>query len=73
MPANWDSMNVISAFIRWREYGNQSWNYPDSDLDAFLVTSWSSRIKDSIVKSVSDENGGKTNILRQQLRQKCIE
>ena len=35
MPASWESMNVISAFIRWREFGNQSWNYPDSDLDAF--------------------------------------
>lgn len=54
MPASWESMNVISAFIRWREFGNQSWNYPDSDLDAFLVTSWASKIKDSVVKAVSD-------------------
>lgn len=52
MPANWDSLNVISAFVRWREYGNQSWNYPDSDLDAFLVTSWSSRIKNDLIKSL---------------------
>lgn len=63
MPANWDSMNVISAFIRWREYGNQSWNYPDSDFDAFLVTSWSYRIKDSIVKAITDENEGKTKYI----------
>ena len=54
MPANWDSMNVISAFIRWREYGSQSWNYPDSDLDAYLVTSWASQIKDSLVKAVNE-------------------
>lgn len=63
MPATWDSMNVISAFIRWREYGNQSWNYPDSDLDAFLVTSWSSRIKDTIVQAISDDNDGKTKYI----------
>lgn len=63
IPASWDSMNVISAFIRWREYGNQSWDYPDSDLDAFLVTSWSSRIKDNIVSAISDENGGKTKYI----------
>ena len=54
MPANWDSMNVITAFIRWREYGSQSWNYPDSDLDAYLVTSWVSRIKDALVKAVDE-------------------
>lgn len=54
MPANWDSMNVISAFIRWREYGAQSWNYPDSDLDAYLVTSWASRIKESLIKAVDE-------------------
>ncbi len=63
MPANWDSMNVISAFIRWREYGNQSWDYPDSDLDAFLVTSWSFRIKDNIVKAITDDNDGKTKYI----------
>lgn len=60
IPATWDSMSVISAFIRWREYGSQSWNYSDSDFDAYLVTAWSSRIKDSIVKAISDSNDGKT-------------
>lgn len=55
IPANWNSMNVISAFIRWREFGNQSWNYIASDLDAYLVTAWSSRIKNDLVKAV-DEN-----------------
>jgi hypothetical protein len=54
MPANWDSLNVIGAFIRWREFGAQSWNYPDSDLDAYLVTSWASRIKNELVHAVSE-------------------
>lgn len=54
MPANWDSMNVISAFIRWREYGSQSWNYPESDFDAYLVTSWTFKIKDTLVDAVNE-------------------
>lgn len=54
MPANWDSLNIIIAFIRWREYGAQSWNYPESDFDAYLVTAWASRIKDSLVKAVDE-------------------
>lgn len=54
MSANWDSMNVISAFIRWREYGSQSWNYPEADFDAYLVTSWASRIADKLIKAVSE-------------------
>ncbi len=54
MPANWDSMNVISAFIRWREYGSQSWDYPDADFDAYLVTAWVSRIKGLLVKAVDE-------------------
>ena len=55
MPANWESLNVISAFVRWREYGSQSWNYQDSDLDAYLVTSWSSQIQSQLIAAV-DEN-----------------
>ncbi|MGI6110623.1 MAG: ATP-binding protein, partial [Eubacteriaceae bacterium] len=55
LPASWDSMNVISAFVRWREYGMQSWNYPDSDFDAYLITSWSSQIKNDVIKAISDK------------------
>ena len=63
LPANWESMNVISAFIRWREYGNQSWHYPDSDLDAYLVTAWSSKIKKDIVKAVTAESDSQTSYI----------
>ncbi len=52
LPAAWDSLNVIIAFIRWREYGNQSWNYPKADFDVFLVTSWVSRIKGELLQAV---------------------
>ena len=53
LPANWDSLNVINAFIRWREFGNQSWTYPGSDFDVYLITSWTSRIKKQIIKAVT--------------------
>ena len=57
LPANWDSLNVINAFIRWREFGNQSWEYPGSDFDVYLITSWASRIKKQIVKAVKYYDG----------------
>lgn len=53
LPATWDSLSVINAFIRWREFGNQSWEYPGSDFDVYQITSWTSRIKKQIVKAVS--------------------
>lgn len=53
LPAAWDSLNVINAFIRWREFGNQSWEYPKSDFDVYQITSWTARIKKQIVKAVS--------------------
>lgn len=53
LPTNWDSLNVINAFIRWREFGNQSWEYVGSDFDAYVITSWTARIKKQIVKAVT--------------------
>lgn len=53
LPANWDSLNVINAFIRWREFGNQSWEYVGSDFDVYVITSWTARIKKQIVKAVT--------------------
>ena len=53
MPADWNSMNIISAFIRWREYGKKTWNYPDSDFDAYLVSAWGEGIKDDLIKLLS--------------------
>ena len=57
LPATWDSLNVINAFIRWREFGNQSWEYPGSDFDVYQITSWTARIKKQIVKAVSLYDG----------------
>ena len=54
MPASRESMRIIAAFLRWREYGGQSWAYPESDLDAYLITSWTSRIKSALLKAVRE-------------------
>ncbi len=53
LPAVWDSLNIINAFIRWREFGNQSWEYPGSDFDVYQITSWTARIKKEVVKAIS--------------------
>lgn len=64
LPADWGSLNIIIAFIRWREYGNGSWDYEKSDLDAYITTSWISRIKKQIVQSVQLYDGkNKTNYI----------
>lgn len=58
MPATWNSVNVIMAFIRWKEYGNKSWDYPDSDFDAYLITTWTETIKKELVKKVREYKPG---------------
>lgn len=56
MPAEWKSLSIISAFIRWREFGSQSWNYTGSDFDAYLISSWSSRIKKKLINAISEKS-----------------
>ncbi len=58
LPANWNSINIILAFIRWKEYGNKSWNYPDADFDAYLITTWTEAIKKTLVTKVSEYKSG---------------
>ena len=58
LPANWNSINIILAFIRWKEYGNKSWNYPDADFDAYLITAWTESIKKTLVTKVSEYKSG---------------
>ena len=52
LPANWDSLSLLCAFIRWKEFGNHSWEYSGSDFDVYLITSWIARNKNEIVKAV---------------------
>ena len=64
LPATWNSINIILAFIRWKEYGNKSWNYPDADFDAYLITTWTESIRKELVRKVSEyKDGVKTNYI----------
>ncbi len=64
LPATWNSINIVLAFIRWKEYGNKSWNYPDADFDAYLITTWTESIKKELVKRVSEyKDGIETNYI----------
>lgn len=63
MPANWESVTIIGAFIRWRELGSQSWSYTDSDLDAYLITSWSSRIQKGLITAVNEKSVSETSYI----------
>lgn len=58
LPAKWESLNIILAFIRWKEYGNKSWNYPEADFDAYLITTWTESIKKELVARVKEYKPG---------------
>lgn len=60
LPANFSSMNLIEVMIRWRNFGNQSWDYPGADFDVYLLTSWVSRIKKEVVESIKTYDGNKS-------------
>lgn len=59
LPANWESINLINAAIRWREFGGQSWKYNDSDFDVYLITSWIFKVKNALIKAVREYSDGK--------------
>ena len=54
LPADGNSVRVIRAFLRWRLFGKESWNYEGSDYDSYLVTNWLLSVKNKIVKAVDD-------------------
>ena len=56
LPANLNSVNILCAFIKWREFGSKSWNYPESDFDVYLVSSWVRSVKADVVKAMDDHN-----------------
>ena len=54
MSAGRASMRVIAAFMRWREYGGKSWKYPEAELDAYFITSWTARVKRDLLAAVRE-------------------
>lgn len=63
MPATQDSALIIGAFVRWNEYGGKSWNYPESDFDAYLVSAWTARIRDTLIASVRESAANDTSYI----------
>ena len=45
-------MLVVSAFIKWKEFGKDSWDYADSYKDIYEVTKWLNTNKHKIVHAV---------------------
>lgn len=63
LPSSWESMNLLEVMIRWREFGKQSWNYPEADFDLYLLSSWTSKVKDSIVHAVEEDENKRTSYI----------
>lgn len=59
LPCDRNSVNILMAFIRWREVGKESWNYPQSYLDVYLVTNWFINNKDEYVNIIKNEEAYK--------------
>ena len=64
LPSSWESMNLLEVMIRWREFGKQSWNYPDADFDLYLLSSWTSRVKNNIVHAVEEDKNKNTSYIQ---------
>lgn len=61
LPANLDSRRIIEAFVKWRELGNQSWQFPDSSDYLYLVQRWTQSVKGKIVSEVVSYSGKKVD------------
>lgn len=64
LPADTNSVPVISAFVRWRYYGNSSWNYDDAEFDVYIVTNWLQSVKNAIVSAVNDARDTGTSYIQ---------
>lgn len=54
LPANWTSKNLLEALIRWREFGKQSWRYPESDYDLYQLSLWTFQVKNDVIHAVKE-------------------
>lgn len=61
--STWESMNLLEVMIRWREYGKLSWDYPDADFDLYLLSSWTFKIGDEIVRAVEEDSNKRTSYI----------
>ncbi|MEG0757796.1 MAG: ATP-binding protein [Raoultibacter sp.] len=63
LSSTWESMNLLEVMIRWREFGKQSWAYPDADFDLYLLSSWTFKIKDDIVHAIEEDRTKHTSYI----------
>lgn len=63
LPAVWESVYLICAMIRYNEYGKKSWNYPDAPADVCRLTSWTERIKTTLVDVIRYRDGREVNYI----------
>lgn len=63
LRSTWEAKNLLEVMIRWREFGKQSWNYPDADFDLFLLSAWTSKAKDHIVHAVEENREKRTSYI----------
>lgn len=52
LERNVESMALLLAFIKWKEYGKESWNYTNSYEDIYEVTKWLNTNKDKIIHAI---------------------
>lgn len=63
LESTWESKNLLEVMIRWQEFGKQSWNYPDADFDLYMLSSWTSKVKDQIVHAVEEDKSKHTSYI----------
>lgn len=56
LPATWESVYLICAMIRYNEYGKSSWNYPEALSDVFRLTSWTEKVKATLVDVIRNRD-----------------
>lgn len=48
------SAELLLSFIKWRVYGNGSWNYENSHFDCFTITNWFLNNKKLIIETIKN-------------------
>lgn len=54
LECNRNSAELILSFIKWRVYGNGSWDYENSHFDCFIITNWFLTNKKFIIDTIKN-------------------
>lgn len=72
LPCDRKSVEILMAFIRWRELGKESWNYAESYLDVYLVTNWFINNKDNYINIIKSNDQYKYSYVEYALASEII-